>query len=481
MKKFFTLLCMALISAAGFAQDAYDPTEHNVVVRGTKNLCTENWSDDGGPGEAMTYEGGVWKVTLQAKDTKVIEFKIVDTYAGTTSWYGKEGGDANYQFQVTEISDVTITFDPQTLNATYEGPKVIEYDPNRIDFVVVAGSKDLLNDQDWNVEAEENKMTEVDDGYYELVLNNVKAGSYDFKIAANGAWAKQWGGFDGQNVLENNVAAPAQGGANPPNFKIALPKGATYKVTITLDNMDAANPMVTAAWEEAGVAPVEPDVYSVAGTCNGWNQLDESTEMTEVSAGVYSITIPMQAGEQKFKVVLNHDWAVAYPASDYVFELEEDANVTITINMNEDGNITIATAPCTVYFIKVNVQTTKEAVNLYAAETDSWTQLTGAWPGAAMNAMEGGFTYTVKLTKGEKLWLIFNGEGGQTENIEVDGIGMSRTLDFILSDDWSFERGTAIQGIEAAKQNGAIYNLAGQRVEKAVRGIYVINGRKVVK
>jgi len=481
MKKFFTLLCMALLSAVGFAQDAYDPSEHTAFVSGTANMCAVNEEGKGWQAsDAMTFNSTTqkWEITLQAKDTKVIEFKIF--YDG--EWYGKEGN--NYQFQVTEASDVLITFDPLTLTATYSGTKVIEYDPNRIEFVIVAGSPGLLNGIDWK-ETEElasvNKMTEVDAGYYELELKDIKAGSYEFKFTANGAWAKQWGGIDGQNVLENNVAAPTQGGANPPNFKITLPKGAVYKVTLTLDNMDPANAMVTAKWEEAGEAPAEPDVYSIAGTCNSWNQLDESTEMTEVSAGVYSITIPMQAGEQKFKVVVNHDWAVAYPSSDYVFELEEDANVTITINMNEDGNITIATAPCTVYFIKVNVQTTKEAVNLYAAETDSWTQLTGAWPGAAMNAMEGGFTYTVKLTKGEKLWLIFNGEGGQTANIEVDGIGMSRTLDFILSDDWSFERGTAIQGIEAAKQNGAIYNLAGQRVEKAVRGIYVINGRKVVK
>ena len=480
MKKFFTLLCMALMSAVGFAQDVYNPSEHSAIVRGTKNMCTENWDDDNGPGEAMTYDAvdGYWKITLSVKNTKVVEFKIV--YDG--EWYGNEGN--NYQFQVTEPSDVFITFDPLTLTATYSGTKVIEYDPNRIEFVIVAGSPGLLNGIDWK-ETEElasvNKMTEVDAGYYELELKDIKAGSYEFKFTANGAWAKQWGGIEGQNELQNGVAAPTQGGSNPPNFKITLPKGSTYNVTLTLDNMDPSNAMATATWEEAGEAPVEPDVYSVAGTCNGWNQLDESTEMTEVSAGVYSITIPMQAGEQKFKVVVNHDWTVAYPASDYVINLEEDADVTITINLNEENNVTVVTAPCSVYFITVNVQTTKEAVNLYAAETDSWTQLTGAWPGVAMNSMEGGFTYTVKLTKGEKLWLIFNGDGGQTANIELDGISMNRTLDFILNDNWTFDRGTAIKSVETAKQNGAIYNLAGQRVEKAVKGIYIINGRKVVK
>lgn len=478
MKKFFTLLCMALMSAVGFAQDVYDPSEHSAIVRGTNNMCTENWDDDNGPGEAMTYDAvdGYWKITLSVKNTKVVEFKIV--YDG--DWLGVDGGKANYQFQVTEPSDVEITFDPNTLHATYSGTYVQEYDPNRIEFVVVAGSATLLNGKDWDVEAEENKMSEEDAGYYELKLTNVKAGSYNFKFAANGAWATQWGAVSGQGALENNVAVPCEK-SNGGDFSLVLEKGAVYDVTLTLDIMDINNPMATAAWTAAGEAPAEPDIYSIAGTCNGWNQLDESTEMTEVSAGVYSITIPMQAGEQKFKVVVNHDWAVAYPASDYVINLEEDADVTITINLNEENNVTVVTAPCSVYFITVNVQTTKEAVNLYAAETDSWTQLTGAWPGVAMNSMEGGFTYTVKLTKGEKLWLIFNGDGGQTANIELDGISMNRTLDFILNDNWTFDRGTAIKSVETAKQNGAIYNLAGQRVEKAVKGIYIINGRKVVK
>ena len=49
--------------------------------------------------------------------------------------------------------------------------------------------------------------------------------------------------------------------------------------------------------------------------------------------------------------------------------------------------------------------------------------------------------------------------------------------------DLLFDQGieTAIVGIEATKENnGAIYNLAGQRVQTARQGIYVVNGKKVV-
>ena len=39
---------------------------------------------------------------------------------------------------------------------------------------------------------------------------------------------------------------------------------------------------------------------------------------------------------------------------------------------------------------------------------------------------------------------------------------------------------TSIEGIQAATEDGAIYNLAGQRVQTARKGIYIVNGKKVV-
>ena len=39
---------------------------------------------------------------------------------------------------------------------------------------------------------------------------------------------------------------------------------------------------------------------------------------------------------------------------------------------------------------------------------------------------------------------------------------------------------TAIENVMGAQENGAIYDLQGRRVEKAVKGIYIVNGKKVV-
>ena len=47
---------------------------------------------------------------------------------------------------------------------------------------------------------------------------------------------------------------------------------------------------------------------------------------------------------------------------------------------------------------------------------------------------------------------------------------------------FSFGGTTAIKGVEAAKavENGAVFNLNGQRVAQPTKGLYIVNGRKVV-
>ena len=42
------------------------------------------------------------------------------------------------------------------------------------------------------------------------------------------------------------------------------------------------------------------------------------------------------------------------------------------------------------------------------------------------------------------------------------------------------EPATGIQSMKISATNGAVYNLAGQRVEKATKGIYIQNGKKFI-
>ena len=63
--------------------------------------------------------------------------------------------------------------------------------------------------------------------------------------------------------------------------------------------------------------------------------------------------------------------------------------------------------------------------------------------------------------------------GANTAYIPAQG---GSTRDFIAIE----SEATAIKAIETKQQNGEIYNLAGQRVVKAQKGLYIQNGKKVI-
>lgn len=379
MKKMFTLLCAALFGAAVYAQDAYNPAEHSAVVRGTKNMCAENWQDDNGPGEAMAYNSatGKWEITLGVSDTKTVEFKVVYD----AEWYGNEEG-GNVQFSVSEPSDAYITFDPQTFQIQVTGDKVQEAS-NAIEFVCAVGAEALFG-ASWDVTGNYGRMEEVDRGYYEFSIKGVAAGTYEFKFAANGGWALQWGASDVADLTDGSqqVCSTNNGG----NFKIVLAKGATYDVTLTLDLMSDI-PFASATITKAGEAEVTEDVYSIAGTFNEWSEKDATTEMVKGSDGMYTYTTSLPAGESKFKVVVNHDWSESYG--------QDGADVVVTLD--EASYVTIVFDPET------------------------------------------------------------------------------KTVSYVLGEP------TAVQNITVTVQPQSIYTLAGQRVSKAVKGVYIIGGKKVLR
>ncbi|MCF0198461.1 MAG: hypothetical protein HUK02_03955 [Bacteroidaceae bacterium] len=392
MKKIFTLICATLMGAVAFAQDAYNPEEHTCVMRGTSNFCTYNWADDENPGDAMTYDAakGVWFVTKKAAVVnQTVELKVVYD----DKWYGVNGGDGNLQFSVSAECDVTVSWNPETMELKAEGANV--GDPvTTVEYIVLAGSATLFG-SNWDPTDKANEMEAVDDGYYQKTYTAVSAGIYEFKATANGAWAIQWGGNG--SLVELGTTFSTGGD----NVKFELPEGFTYTVTITLDLMDSTSPKMTVEAKQEGSAEIKEAIYSVAGTMNGWNAQDETTELSKLEEGIYEIALEVPAGDHRFKVVKNHDWTVAYGAGDTFstgvaqvaggndawFTLTEDATVVFTLNVTNPSEVTILVQPL---------------------------------------------------------------KGDAIESLTTDG-------------------------------STAIYNLAGQRVQKATRGLYIIGGRKVLK
>lgn len=101
-------------------------------------------------------------------------------------------------------------------------------------------------------------------------------------------------------------------------------------------------------------------------------------------------------------------------------------------------------------------------------------------------SLKGAYTST-DITNAEKNYVLSNnqiysvGTAGATINpyrayIQIAESAPVKALTFFVDD-----TETAIEGIEATEmQNGEIYNLAGQRVNKAQKGIYIVNGKKVL-
>lgn len=164
----------------------------------------------------------------------------------------------------------------------------------------------------WDPTDTNNDMTSEDGTTYTLVKEGVtlEAGTaYEFKVAKNHAWTEAYPGS---------------------NYSFTVDATGIYTVTITF-NADTKEISHNAV-KTGDAGPVE-HTYSVMGTINGdW---DTDTDMTKGDDGLFTATFTdVLAGTYKFKVRVDHDWAIAYPSSDYEFTVENDGSI-VTITFNE--------------------------------------------------------------------------------------------------------------------------------------------------
>ena len=100
------------------------------------------------------------------------------------------------------------------------------------------------------------------------------------------------------------------------------------------------------ASQGGGEDPQPAHTYTVVGSSEvafgtTWAPTNTANDMTLVD-GLYKwektgLTLP--SGELKFKVCEDHDWAVSYPAQDYVLNIAESGVYTLTITYNPEGNV----------------------------------------------------------------------------------------------------------------------------------------------
>ena len=230
------------------ATEPADATQY--VVAGVESLTGYEWQGSPAlaPENVMTKSGDVYTKTFTAVPVaKDYQFKIVENVPGevvdgvqqwSQNWIGYNGTDNNVTFKVDKECDVTITYNPATKEIGVTGDSAEIVTDMEIDYVVAVGNgvDNWLNGQAWIVDAEQNIMTEVADKVYQITFKDVDSyENYQFKFAANGSWAANWGlpvqdvapvgndfdlSFNAQNMIIDTVSLGYVG---------------TVDITITLD------------------------------------------------------------------------------------------------------------------------------------------------------------------------------------------------------------------------------------------------------
>ena len=360
------------------------------TVAGTANFLGTEWEAKPTVNVMTKGSDGIYKITVKnvkAVSGAVYEVKVVEFKNGDQSsaiWHGVPGTGNNVDFGLKSDCDVTVTYNPSTGEIKVTGTGVT--DPSyKIDYVAVVGNgKDVpsfVNGKNWDPTAAANKMT-ASSNVYEITYKNVAANKdLEFKFAANGAWALNWG--NGSAVTPGTAMDAYDGGENIKfNYKSSK---STFDLTLKLDltNWDAdkktgakftvtakdseepteapttaapttAAPTTaaptTAAPTTKPVTTTKPtgDVFTLAGSSNflgtAWAPAPDEYVMTKGSDGNYTITVKnvkaIDGAVYQVKVVQFVDGDTENPIwhgkdggdANVDFGLKSDCDVTVTYN-----------------------------------------------------------------------------------------------------------------------------------------------------
>ena len=390
------------------------------------------------------------------------------------------------------VGEKTADFEYAVVGCTYEGE-------NEVQSELFAGSKA------WDTNTTD-IMTKQNDGTYvwekeEIVL---PAKWIDLKVVArDGENVIKWYGNNGQNV-GLNINETGEG---------------IYNVTVTFDGSN-----VTATAEKKRTFTVAGDNTTIFGTAYDANAT--ANDMTLNDDGIYvktyeNVTLPICT--IKYKVVEGRSsWIPDGIGNDLEIGIKMAGTYDITFSIDPTNKTishvmslhkSIGDAGYATYCSPYDLNFAETGVTAYIAKVDdskiiSFEPVTSAPANTGLLLKADKGTYKLKmetstqnvdgnvftgvneetLVEKKGIYVLLNGNQGvgfykTTANsftvgantAYIDAISGARS--FIALDG----EATAIEGIAAENvQNGEVYNLQGQRVMKAQKGLYIINGKKVV-
>lgn len=441
MKKIFTFIALAMLCSVGMsAQDTWTIVGNKAIMNGNNDWAVDNKENDMTPTDGgATYTLTVTNKTLEAD--KSYEYKAAKDHAWTTSV--PQSGNQSLTVTETGIYTIVYTLTPATNTLDAKATKTGNAGEVTHTYSIAGNSTDLFG-ASWDQTNEATDMTKNDDGIYTWTKENVTlpAGTIEYKVVEDHAWGTSYPSANATIVIEGAGNYDVTITFNPEKKEVngvATPKGSVTEYTFTVN--------ITGCDE--GYVKVGENSYKNGDT------FKSASETPKVDAGHivgYAVTAPVIDGTN-----VN----VTY---------EEVGTVEVTVNVTND---------------------TGDDLWLFACEGLTWENLNGGWPGSALENNSA----VVTMTKGDYLHMILTDNNGkQTANIGgEEGILVSEntTIAITVSNNTETEGNayafnidniaTAIANVSApAAQTMSIYSISGQRLQKAQRGLNIINGKKVV-
>lgn len=168
--------------------------EHTYIVAGSKpEIFGMSWDGTYEANKMTKQNDGSYQKTYTVDQAyEDVQLKVVKD---GSDWIGDNG--YNVSFNLTGAGNFTVTINPETNVVSVTGnivqfPTTFEYEKV---FAVGNGEDAWLNGANWDPGYQDNQMTEVSDGVWEISFENVPAGSArNIKFAIDGAWTHNFGG-----------------------------------------------------------------------------------------------------------------------------------------------------------------------------------------------------------------------------------------------------------------------------------------------
>lgn len=356
--------------------------EHTYIVAGSKpEIFGMSWDGTYEANKMTKQNDGSYQKTYTVDQAyEDVQLKVVKD---GSDWIGDDNG-YNVSFNLTGAGNFTVTINPETNVVSVTGDIVsfastLDYESV---YAVGNGEDAWLNGAAWDPAYQDNQMTEVSDGVWEISFENVPAGTErNIKFAIDGAWTHNFGGtfsefgvatdavYNGGNIEFNteNDLQNIKVQLDLSNFDFTTKEGA--KFTISLEAAEEPSGDVTATWDFTSNAnPRAVGLFNgttgtldsnVAGIVldidarNGKFDSQDRTSDAQVNSGTI-INVPIKGAGDEVTVVGN--WKVSYTIGSEA-EAVTDLNKTYTATAADaqQGYVTITSTDNNTYFYSITV------------------------------------------------------------------------------------------------------------------------------